>query len=425
MKIYSSQVSTRLEYTLNVIFNIVLKVEYTLTDNPDDLNEKDTFINYSERELKGGFQVYPDGILFEEDIIKKEIKSGVYQDLPVLFFYEPGDLPYDIFSAVFYMVSRYEEYLPFQGDKYGRFIAENSIALREGFHHLPIVELWIKQLSSLLKIEYPTDKYRQLLTIDIDNAWTYKNKPLLKTWGGILLKGLQFNFKEISKRLKVLNGKLKDPGDNFNYLESIQEKLKLPIQYFILVGRNRKYDNALSIDNTKYRALLKKLHAKNRLGLHPSFQSNKNFKILHKEYLKLSAIHKQEITRSRQHYLILNFPQTYENLMRLSVREDYSLGWSDKIGFRAGISRPHPFFNLKENKQTHLLLIPFNAMDRTLKDYMGLTPEDAIAQLKQMVDVVKEVGGQFTMLWHNDSLSDMGEWLGWKDVFEQVIEYAE
>jgi len=35
------------------------------------------------------------------------------------FFKSEGDYPFDIFSAVFYLLSRYEEYLPYKKDMYG------------------------------------------------------------------------------------------------------------------------------------------------------------------------------------------------------------------------------------------------------------------------------------------------------------------
>jgi hypothetical protein len=108
----------------------------------------------------------------------------------------------------------------------------------------------------------------------------------------------------------------------------------------------------------------------------------------------------------------------------LGIREDYTLGWSSQTGFRAGISRPFNFYDLVAEHETHLKLVPFAAMDRTLKDYMNLTPNQSILELKQLIDITKSVGGEFVMVWHNDSLSEKGEWKGWKTIFEQALNYA-
>ena len=41
---------------------------------------------------------------------------------------------FDVFSASFYLVSRYEEYLPYVKDMYERFQAENSLAYKHNFY---------------------------------------------------------------------------------------------------------------------------------------------------------------------------------------------------------------------------------------------------------------------------------------------------
>ena len=59
-------------------------------------------------------------------------------------------------------------------------------------------------------------------------------------------------------------------------------------------------------------------------------------------------------------------------------------------------------------------------MDRTLKDYLGLSPLDAHAEVERLKQIVKEAGGDLLAIWHNDSVSDKGEWKGWRMVFEST-----
>lgn len=426
MIIYCPSITNRLSYTLKIIFENILKADFIIIDTLESSeNSQDILISYSEKPLKDSFHIFPSGLLTQTGIQEQNISIGNINELVTIFHSGKGDIPFDIFSAIFYMISRYEEYLPFEGDLHGRFKAEESLAFKNGFHHLPIVELWCKLLAEKLNISFPENTYKNKLTIDIDNAWKHKNKGVLRNAGGFIKLLLSGNWEELNEKIKVLSGKMSDPADTFEYLETIQRKLKEPIQYFILAGTKGKNDRAVSLKNKAYRQLLQKLGTKKSLGLHPSYLSFKSVKELENEYLLLCGVFINKITKSRQHYLLLKLPETYRNIIKLGIREDYSMGWSSQVGFRAGIARPYRFYDLLAEKETHLLIVPFMAMDRTLKDYMKLNPDDAIIQLKNLSDITKSAGGEFVQLWHNDSLSNLGEWKGWRTVFEQATEYAE
>ncbi|MBN1119411.1 MAG: polysaccharide deacetylase family protein [Bacteroidales bacterium] len=425
MIVYSPHITERLKYTLEVIFKVILNCEYALVSEVPDKDTDVQIINYSSGEyIKSSMQIIPNGLLHSNYIKPVNIPQEKYEGLPCIFYSGKGDFPFDVFSAVFFMVSRFEEYLPFVPDEHGRFRAEDSFAFRNGFHTIPIVELWVKLLAKKLKINFPEHTFNQLLTIDIDNAWKYKNKGFLRVTGGLLSTFFRMDFKELGIRISVLSGKEKDPADTFSYILKKQENLKLPIQFFILGGRRSKFDKAISLKNKNYRKLLHNLYLHNKYGLHPTYESNYSFKTLSREYYELCAVLTKRIDRSRQHFLKFTFPDTFRNLIKLGIREEHSLGWSSKVGFRAGISRPFPFYDLELEKQTHLMLVPFVVMDRTLKDYMNLNTEESKLKIKELIDSVRQVGGQFTMLWHNDSLNDKGEWQGWKEVFEWGIDYA-
>jgi hypothetical protein len=62
-------------------------------------------------------------------------------------------------------------------------------------------------------------------------------------------------------------------------------------------------------------------------------------------------------------------------------------------------------------------------MDVTLRYYLKLTPDEAIATYRKFIDTVKAVEGTWINLWHNDSVSDFREWKGWKKVFELSLNH--
>lgn len=117
-------------------------------------------------------------------------------------------------------------------------------------------------------------------------------------------------------------------------------------------------------------------------------------------------------------------PETYRNLLHLGIREEYSMGYADQIGFRASIAHPFNFFDLESNKSTDLIVYPFQVMDVTLRDYLKMNPDQAIEKIGSIITQIKTVGGTFSILWHNESLSEWKEWTGWSSVFTQMLEMS-
>lgn len=70
------------------------------------------------------------------------------------------------------------------------------------------------------------------------------------------------------------------------------------------------------------------------------------------------------------------------------------------------------------------MIQPFVYMDSALKDYLNYSPEKAQETVQFLMSEVKEVGGQFSFIWHNSSIHDTGEWKGWKTVLDQTITQA-
>jgi hypothetical protein len=101
------------------------------------------------------------------------------------------------------------------------------------------------------------------------------------------------------------------------------------------------------------------------------------------------------------------------------------MGYADDIGFRAGIATPFYWYDLENEQVTPLKLHPFQVMEVTLQQYLELSPDEAIEKVKPLVAAIKAVGGTFTTLWHNSTLSNIDEWEGWRKVYEEIIEFSE
>ncbi|HEY9115663.1 MAG TPA: polysaccharide deacetylase family protein, partial [Bacteroidales bacterium] len=203
-----------------------------------------------------------------------------------------------------------------------------------------------------------------------------------------------------------------------------QKKYKLKPLYFILFGHYSRFDKNLSIRNLHFRKLIKRLGDYASIGIHPSYNSNDDPRLFAVEIKNLSNVIKKEITSSRQHFLRLTFPETYRNLIDQDITDDYTMGYALLPGFRAGICNSYNFFDLDMEIETHLRLHPFAVMDGTLKDYMELSPEQAIETIRKLIEAVKAVDGTFISLWHNESLSNEKRWAGWLEVYEKMLEMA-
>ena len=171
--------------------------------------------------------------------------------------------------------------------------------------------------------------------------------------------------------------------------------------------------------------MIKHLADHAQMGIHPSFASNFDFETLKMEKNRLENIVNKEVIHSRQHFLKLELPKTYRNLNELLVEFDYSMGYASMPGFRASICTPFYFYDLELEKMTNLMVHPFCVMDATFKFYLKYNPEKSLDTIKYFVDQVKNVNGQFVSLWHNEAWSDYKEWKGWKNLYQNMIEYIQ
>lgn len=74
-------------------------------------------ITYTKQPLQNEFFIRSHPLLFEQGINEREIQVADWDGLPC-FFPAGADssLPYDIFASSFYLLTRYEEYLPHTTD---------------------------------------------------------------------------------------------------------------------------------------------------------------------------------------------------------------------------------------------------------------------------------------------------------------------
>jgi len=422
----------RLHYIMQLMLKSLLGIDFRFTCNKVEFGE------YVGPKFSYGVDVEEqflyfaaDGLLFENKIIAKDLKHIDYKGNLVFFPVHNmfSALPFDPFAAAFYLVSRYEEYLPHLRDEHNRFLASGSCAFQNGYLDKPVVNVWSLLIKDVLSKRFPelvfkSPVYEFVPTFDIDSAFAFKNKGLTRAMGGILKAIKDKKVEEVKQRVRVIMGIEKDPFDTFGLQMELQTKYGYSPIYFILLADYGPNDKNVPYNNRKFRYLIRYLADYAEIGIHPSYASSLDPSLIEMETARLSKMLKKEVEHSRQHYLKLVLPDTYRNLINNDIVNDYTMGYAEVPGFRASICTPFPFFDLDQDTATPLIIHPFAVMDGTLFNYMKLAPELAIGIIEKLINEVKSVGGTFIPLWHNQTLNDDGEWKGWLNVYVKMAEMA-
>ena len=427
--IYAEEVTPRIEYIFKLMFTQILKVEIAFTTNSVEFQKTEfAKINYSREKFGKEFYIKPHRITQCKALLTPTINSVWYEGEK--YFCESSkdsSLPFDPFAAAFYIVTRHEEYTEQNRDKLNRYPVQNSILSKYKVLKKPIVNIWAQLLAEKLKeihpdLEFPEKSFQFISSIDVDNAYAYQHKGFWRTsaaWAKAVVKG---GMEEHIKRKKVLSGKIPDPYDTYAYLDSVFKGNEDKVKFFFLLGDYGRFDKNIAHTNKEYRELIKKTSEKYDVGIHPSFATSKKGgkKRVRMEKQRLEEILGNQVNKSRQHFLMLKFPKTYMRLIKAGISEDYTLGYAAQSGFRGGICTPYYFYDLKHETTTNLKIIPFQIMDGTLRHYMQLNPDQAFEEIKQVMQEVKNVGGTFVSVWHNETVNNIGQWEGYREVFEKM-----
>jgi hypothetical protein len=412
--------SPRLTYVTDTIFKKWLKLDYRFVSSAEDVSPDSFLISYGNQSVKGSVNIYCEGLL-SESILRDELPQVfVSEEIPLIF--KPSDaegfeLSFDLFSAVFFCLSRYEEYVNSNRDVHGRFKAEDSIF--HGYNRIPYLDRWVLTLQNLIEKKLYGCKNPRTLhwssTMDMDIAFAFKGRGLTRKIGAAAKDILGLKMERLKERISVLSEKSDDPYDTYELF--LSEDGADSKHLFIPTGDRSRFDNNLNVANLFIKQHISALGQRVRIGLHPSYQSLGNAELIKKEKERLERTAGVNISESRQHFLRFKLPDTYVQLESLGIKTDYSMGFHDEVGFRSGTAFSHYFYDLLNDKPLSVELVPLIAMDSAMKNYQELNAEEATEALEQLLIEMKKTGGIFTTVWHNHSLSDTEDWKGWRSVY--------
>jgi len=308
--VYTHKITPRFSYTFKHIFTRILGLEVGFTTKIEEfIGHEGLKFSYTKQALGNELFVKNIELLFDQGIDYVDIHMTSWGEVPCFFQTNPGsEVPCDIFAASFYLISRYEEYLPHVKDEFERFPASESLAYQQKFLDKPVIDMWAYQFREVLlqrfpkhaeELSNPDRKFEFISTIDIDVAYHFKHKGFTRSVGGIFKDLFQLNLREIGMRFLVIFNLRKDPFDVYEELLLMQKKYGIRTLFFFLLGDYTTYDKNISAGSSSYKLLIKNLADYCDVGIHPSYFSMKNDQKINKEKSLLERIVNFPVTRPR------------------------------------------------------------------------------------------------------------------------------
>ena len=409
-------ISARIQYTFDFIFKM-RGVEYILVESIDTFNDfQGAKLNYSKQKCSDGISFTPSGLLNETGIWNGNLVKVQIESVDCLSFNGNKDLV----ASVFYVLTRMEEYNCCSYDDHDRFPFSHSILKKYEWVEQAVCDRWASYIIvDLLKVEVVKSKVEIIPTFDIDNTYAFKLKSGKRRALSKLKDVVKLDAKRITKRKSVENGE-KDPYDTFDKIIEVGKQFS-GVKVFWLIASEGSKDRNVPIENIQHRKLIKRVAQSVEVNIHPSYGSFLNASQVMSERDGLESITGSSIVRSRQHFLRFQLPKSYRDLIDAGIRNDYSMGFAENVGFRSGTARAHNWFDLERNEVTELTLHPFTYMDGTLLEYMSLTPEESKRRIQKLYAEIQNFGGDFIFLWHNETIGEYGKWKGWSQVLDFTL----
>ncbi len=423
--IYTHKITPRFIYIMRHLFTRILGIEIKFTTLVEDfIRHKGPKITYTKQPLQNEFFIRSNDLLFEQGINQFEIPVEEWEGVPC--FFSTGDrsnIPFDIFAASFFLLSRYEEYLPHVKDQHGRFPPTESLAYRHNFLHLPVVDMWTYKFLEKLKERFPDVQskrrgFRYISVIDVTTSHCYAHRGLIRSLAGLLLDLGRFRIKRIFQRMAVLLKIRQDPYDNFNLLMKYHKDFPCKSIFFFQFAEYSTYDKNVSTENNKFRYLIKSVADYSVVSLAASYSSFSDIEILKQEKKRLSEVLHRPIRYIRTRYNRVDIPLTYRNLVDAEFMDDYSMGYTHVMGFRAGTCSSFNFFDINMELQQPIRVHPFAVHDYALLRYKS--EDDILVALDNMYRQIKSVDGEMITVFSNELLGETHK-VDWLELYRKVL----
>ncbi|PWS32958.1 DUF7033 domain-containing protein [Pedobacter paludis] len=415
--VFSTLLTPRIKYIFNFIFKDILKAEVEFTGNSQYFLQSDNIkISYGELPLADELFFKSTSLLLSNKVEEFNLKTTLFGEYQVPFPVKDSLLPFDVFAASFFIVSRYEEYLH-QKTSTEDFKASKSHQYKWRILDKPIIDEWALILKNLILKKYPGFRFydKKFIQQPTINFTITPNVP-----DGFLSKTKFFISSVFKKENVYLTSKFdKITGlgvDNEAVLADLEKSLDKKNNPLFFIGFPNVPDEYIRRNG------ISNLLAEKSVGLlKPCDNETQNVSGIKEAVSKLKKIHPEQINLNSQQLEVLRFPICYLNLLNSGINSDYSMGYADTAGFRAGTCTPFNWYDLQLEKVTSLSVKSYCISDSVLQ-FKHL--EEAKKIVNDYIDAVKVVDGAFFSSWQLRSLSNNYKYKKLKTVFNDMLKSA-
>jgi hypothetical protein len=182
--------------------------------------------------------------------------------------------------------------------------------------------------------------------------------------------------------------------------------------YYFLVAHSHRRDGNYQVSDPDVLKLLEYLRrAGMEVGIHGSYTCLDEPNGLATQYRILSCLG-FTAQGGRQHWLRLSIDRLIDAVQRAHARYDASLGWTDKLGFRAGACFAFPPYDFSNERPANFLELPLVISDCALASVGNASLATQIAH--QILKSSRQSWGGFSVLWHPASFrgAQLPAWVG-------------
>ncbi|SCY22174.1 hypothetical protein SAMN05192588_1739 [Nonlabens sp. Hel1_33_55] len=410
--IYCPDLTSRKQYIFKHIFRRMLQVKYEVTGELNVfVGHEGTKFSYGDKPLGEETFIWSNGLLSEHGIDDHEIDIMDWDQLPA-FFQAPerSDIPFDIFAASFYLITRYEEYFPQVKDDLGRYSPYESIAYKHDFLREPLIDLWVKKFAQLvLKLEISSLSRKRIpkktIAIEVASFNKYRKRGVIVNATLFVRHVRNLRLNRAWKQLQTLLNLREDPYDNStNILRPVKNsrfdrnksrKHSAAMVFFFHLGNYNDFNTGVTYKSKSYVEAIKHIADYVKVGLR--FSSNTSNEDVYQEEKRFEELVKRPLQHTMAANSKISMPGHYKLLVDTKTMEDYSMGYVAEPGFRASTSLPFYFYDLDYEVQTPLLIHPYCLHYNT----MALqTRSGQQSVLKEIQNAVDNVGGNFIVQFH-------------------------
>lgn len=363
--IHTPVVKPRIIYVFRHFFQYRLGQEVSFTSDVSAfVAHSGPKMSYGDVPLGNEFFIAANGLLAEQGVNSVDISVYQWEGMPAFFATSAkSQLPFDFFAASFYLMSRYEEYMPYVPDDLGRFKVEQSLAHNHNFLDLPLIDMWFERFVAAWTDFFELPPLTQQvstteLVVEIPQLYAYKYKTLFRSFFEGLYDFGRLRFAKTFDRLMVILRFRDDPLIGLIEQMEAFRSTAVSFRFFALYAALGIHDKSLSVFSKKHQQELKSLSDYAPTAPLASFESTQKSQKLVQDITRFSGLIHRPIKAIRQHKLVLRFPDTYRTYTSLGIKHDYSMQYPDVPGFRASTAHPFRFYDLGEEQQTPLTIHP-------------------------------------------------------------------